>query len=566
MNNAIYPIEIELSNGETVRFFPAPLDRPYDCLKGKWVADDLANILEDPADYKELAPKKDAIFLGFGSDQPGSTYRCPVWLPTEWLTTHLFIGGATGSGKTSLTYRLIAGTLQKFGSVVIGEVKSGTGGSAPGAAFTEISTYLRQRLNIATYRWPRGNCWFNPLLYLNTKDSRNSLMQTVVQQVQFSGEMQGYVAKAAEIAGLILEYLQMPQDPNIKKQRCTLRQLVRFLRNYQELETELRQVIDVNKQKPKLDRRGKQYLQRLEEIYREFNSPEGLFNVEKNKLISTANAIKAIAALLDDEDLLYYSEFHEKDRHGNPLRELKIDDILYEKSLMVVSQPNPESKPSSKIVGPLFWDSLLSRVLEIGIGLPKNASGKKREKVAVFLDETHRLEVGSLGNAGDFVRQFDVALIEIAPAIKDMIRWEESKAVYQTFLSLSPAIAPLADLIYQWLPNQPEDLINIKLNRVDGSTTVGWDINPNYVNPGSRDNPGVTPRSLLNTGDRTGLLMNRGIPGVFWIDFDSPLLAEFTPELDCSLLKDAISPNASAAAKAAIDYALGLVTEFPDFE
>jgi len=392
-------------------------------------------------------------------------------------------------------------------------------------------------------------------------------MQTVVQQVQFTGEMQGYVAKAAEIAGLILEYLQMPQDPNIKKQRCTLRQLVRFLRNYQELETELRQVIDeINKQKQKLDRRGKQYLQRLEDIYREFNSPEGLFNVEKNKLIFTANAIKAIAALLDDEDLFYYSEFHEKDRNGNPLRELKIDDILYDKSLMVVSQPNPESKPSSKIVGPLFWDSLLSRVFELGTGLPKNASGKPREKVAVFLDETHRLEVGLLGRSGDVARGYKVALIEIAPAIKDMGRWEESKAVYQTFLSLSPAIAPLADLIYQWLPNQPEDLINIKLNRVDGSTTVGWDINPNYVNPGSRDNPGVTPRSLLNTGDRTGLLMNRGIPGVFWIDFDSPLLAEFTPELDCSLLKDAISPNASAAAKAAIDYALGLVTYFPDFE
>jgi len=559
------PIEIELSNGRIVRFFPAPLDRPsYDCFQGKWVADDLANILKDPADYQKLAPKKDAIFLGFGSHQPGSTYRYPVWLPTKWLTTHLFIGGATGSGKTSLSYRLIAGTLQKFGSVVIGEVKSGTGGSAQGAAFTEISTYLGQRLNIATYRWPRGNCWFNPLLYLNTKDSRNGLMQTVVQQVAFTGEMQGYVVKAAEIAGLILEYLQMPQDPTSKKQRCTLRQLVRFLRNPQALETELGKMIKWLKEQ-QLDRRGEQYLQRLEEIYREFSSPEGLFNLDKNKLIPTANAIKAIAALLDNEDLLYYSEFNEKDRHGNPLKELKIDDILYQRSLMVVSQPNPEYQPSSKIVGPLFWESLLSRVLELGTGLPQNAFGKPRENVAVFLDETHRLEVGLLGRSGDVARGYNVALIEIAPAIKDMVRWEQSKAVYQTFLSLSPAIVPLAELIYQCLPNQPENLINIKLNRVDGSTTVGWDINPNYVNPGSRDNPGVTPRSLLNTGDRTGLLMYRGIPGVFWIDFDSDLLAELAPERDCSLLKDAISPNGSAAAKAAIDYALGLVTEFPDF-
>lgn len=67
------------------------------------------------------------------------------------------------------------------------------------------------------------------------------------------------------------------------------------------------------------------------------------------------------------------------------------------------------------------------------------------------------------------------------------------------------------------------------------------------------------------TGKNTGLLKSNLIQGggLFWLDFQHPLLAELDPRLDCSLLKDALKTDKSSAAKRAIDYVLGLATEFP---
>jgi DNA segregation ATPase FtsK/SpoIIIE-like protein len=114
-------IEIELSNDKIVSFFSYPLDQAFDCLEGKLVNEDLSNALKDPANYRNLhSDQKSVIFLGFASDRPDDIYRFPVWLPADLITNHILIGGAIGSGKTTLTYRLIAGALENFGTVIIG--------------------------------------------------------------------------------------------------------------------------------------------------------------------------------------------------------------------------------------------------------------------------------------------------------------------------------------------------------------------------------------------------------------------------------------------------------------
>ncbi|MEG5064110.1 hypothetical protein QUB33_10845 [Microcoleus sp. B3-A4] len=233
-----------------------------------------------------------------------------------------------------------------------------------------------------------------------------------------------------------------------------------------------------------------------------------------------------------------------------------IDDILYKRSLVIVSQPL--NKPSSEIVGVLFWDSLLSQVLGVGPNLPKNKDGKPREKVAVFLDETHRLPVGKLGDSGDYLRQFGVGLIEITPAVVDTARWEKNKSVWQTIISLTPGIDAVTKEIYEHLPPIPQDDVTIRTYKdAQGRTRIGYEINDKSSQKQGNDNPGVSWRSLQYTGNRTALLWLNNNKTLFWIDFESELLKHID-----SLLEDAISPKASRAVKAAVDYALGLVKEF----
>lgn len=552
---------IEISKDFTVRFISYPLDKPFQCERGKILSDDLCNILKNPEDFEELYPGN-KIFLGFGSNNPSSTYRFPVWIRPDLLTGHILIAGAIGSGKTSLTYRLIAGALKTFGTVVIGEAKSGTGGKAKGAAFTELALYLEkhldERLDVHTYRWPRGNCWFNPLLYLKDKKDIEAFFQAVVQQIKADENLKFFMENAAKIASLVTQFMQLryetvPQDRTVRK-------LVELLRNPAQTKEALIDIIGFHDKKKARDPKEKQLLQTLKDIKQQLEMSNFFYMMEKEFMGARAG-VRSLANLLDDEDLLYYSEPHEKDRDGQHLKELKIDDLLYNRSLMIVSQPL--DNPSSKIVGPLFWDALLSRVLYLGVGLPKNQAGKKRERIAVFLDETYQLPVGNLGDSGNFIRQFNVGLIEITPDIIDLERWNKNKNVWQTFISLSPPIDAVVDLIYSKLFNQPEKPLQPNITMNEKGLNLGIGINPNFSRPG-QDNPGVSGRSLLDTGKRTALLMSNkvAVGGLFWIDLESELLAQFEPELDSSLLKDAISEKASIAALAAIDYALGLSKEF----
>lgn len=545
-------IEISLSNREIVSFFSYPLDQEFECLKGKEVNQDLCNALKDPADYRNI--HSGVIFLGFSSDQPHSLYRFPVWLPPNLITNHILIGGAIGSGKTTLTYRLIAGALENFGTVVIGEAKAGKDGYAEGAAFTNLAVYLRKRSNIPVYRWPRGNCWFNPLPYLRDKSDRDSFLQAFGRLVKVGGEMVLYIDNALEIASLLIEYMQMDTKNDPKK--CTLRNLVHFLRHPNEVKEKITKLINSLEGFNGLSLTDKANLKKLKDIKHKLET-SNFFMMLKEELIATRAGVNRLANTIEiDEDVLYYSEPHNKGRDNQPLVELTIDDILYNRSLVIVSQPL--DKPSSEGVGVLFWDSLLSRVLELGANLPKNKTGKPREKVAVFLDETHCLPVGKLGDSGNYLRAYGVGLIEITPAVVDSVRWEKNKSVWQTIISLSPGIDAVTKEIYEHLPPIPQDDLTIQTYRdAQGRTRSGYEINNNFSQKQGNDNPGVSWRSLAYTGNRTALLWLNNNKALFWIDFESELLQHID-----SLLEDAISPKASRAVKAAVDYALGLVKEF----
>ena len=548
-------IEIELSNRQIVPFFSYPLDQQFECLEGKLVNEDLCNALKDPANYRNIHSDSGVIFLGFSSDQPHSLYRFPVWLPADLITNHILIGGAIGSGKTTLTYRLIAGALENFGTVVIGEAKGGKDGYAEGAAFNNLALYLHKRSNIPVYRWPRGNCWFNPLPYLRDKSDRDSFLQAFSMQIQADGDMQlYYIDNALEIASLLIEFMQMDTKNNPKK--CKLRNLVHFLRNPRKVEEIITYHIDTLESGKEIDSRGKADLKKFKDIKHKLET-SNFFRMLKEEFMGTRAGVNRLANTIEiDEDVLYYSEPHNQGRDDQQLVELTIDNILYNRSLVIVSQPL--DKPSSEGVGVLFWDSLLSRVLELGANLPKNKTGKPREKVAVFLDETHRLPVGQLGDSGDYLRQFGVGLIEITPAVVDTVRWEKNKSVWQTIISLSPGIDAVTKEIYDHLPPIPQDDVTIRRYQDDQRRTrIGYDINDKSSQKQGNDNPGVSWRSLQNTGNRTALLWLNNNKALFWIDFESKLLQHID-----SLLEDAISLKASRAVKAAVDYALGLVKEF----
>lgn len=546
--------EIKLSNGEIVPFLSYPLDKKFDCLEGKLVNEDLSNALKDPNNYRDIHSDQGVIFLGFASDRPDDLYRFPVWLPANLITNHILIGGAIGSGKTTLTYRLIAGALENFGTVIIGEAKGGQNGYAEGAAFTNLALYLQKISNRPAYRWPRGNCWFNPLPYLRDKSDRDGFLQAIRRLIQVGGDMQLYIDNALEIASLLIEYMQMDTKNDPKK--CTLRKLVYFLRYPNEVEANITKVINFLGSLKGVDSRDEAGLKKLKNIKHRLET-SNFFRMLKDEYMGTRSGIYRLANEIEkDEDVLYYSEPHNKGRDGQPLVELTINDILYNRSLVIVSQPL--AKPSSGTVGILFWDSLLNQILEIGPKLPKNKAGKRREKVAVFLDETHRLPVGQLGDSGEILREFGVGLIEITPAVVDTVRWEKNKSVWQTMISLSPGIDAVTKEIYDHLPTIPQDDITIRPYKdAQGRTRIGYEINDKSSQKQGNDNPGVSWRSLQHTGDRTALLWLNNNKALIWIDFESELLKHMD-----GLLEDAISPKASRAVKAAVDYALGLVKEF----
>lgn len=536
----------ELSNG--IIFQPHSLTESYKTSNSasKLIPKDLQNVLANPEANTSIKAGADKIYLGEGAKDPKKSDRFPIYLPADLLSSHVLIAGAIGSGKTCLLLRILSGAL-KTHSVVISEAKGGIGGGAEGAAFTDIAKYLEQKYpNLQAYRWPRGNCTFNPLLYLKNPQDRKTFLDAVCSQIQansgITGDMVAFVYNAANITDLIISYLQQ------FTQHCTLRNVVKCLRQPMMLKQEIEHLGEKIQREAKISPSPPQqiWLNRLEAILSQLEMLN-FFYLQDPKMIMTRHGVNILIDLFDHQDLLYYSE-----PHAN-LPELQLDDILYEKSLVTVSQPLND--PASKVVGSLFWDSLLAKVLELGPNL-KSKDEKPRQKIIAVLDETHRLPVGRLGESGDFLREYNLGLVEVTPTIVDEERWNQNKHVYQTLISLSPGVPAVVELMQSRLPNFfLKRGLNITTN-AKGRSQAELNINPNYQYSLSQDNPGASRRSLSMTGRFTGLLQSVALDGkgqLFWIDFEDELLKHIK-----QLLAEAISSNCPQDIKQAVDYVLGL--------
>jgi hypothetical protein len=502
---------------------------------------------DNPYDGDKIKPGKNKIYLGQAASYPETTTRYPFWLPVDLLSTHLFIGGAIGSGKTTVLLRLISGALKWYGTVIVCEAKGGINGGKEGAAFTDLADYLQQKFpDIICYRWPRGNCCFNPLRYLNNPQDRREffamIAQVIVEHYQLDGETVAVVYNAATIAEYLLIYLQNFESEKIP----TLRKLVHLLYFPDKVKEKLKKAKEnITKQENSLKSK---YLQILEDIEQQLNMAN-FFYLNQPQLTLTRRGVQLFKDMLNHEDLLDYTEPHPD------LKMLDLDDILYHRALVILSQPL--SKSSSNIVGPLFLDNLLTRILELGPN-PQPKDDKPREKILAILDETHRLPVGTLGLAGDYLREFNVGLVEVAPTIPDnQKRWEQNKHVYQTLLSLSPGIPTLTSLMRDRLPNLPiSPTIQRYSPNASGITKVRLEKREDYELSLGEDNPGVANRSLQMSGRFTGLLQSPQLQEerkLFWIDFEDELLANIK-----TLLKDALAPDATSQTRNLVDYVLGL--------
>jgi hypothetical protein len=553
---------------DNIKFFNFPLDDVSIELNPKRVDSSLTKILSNSQKYNQLkvnSGKIDKTFIGLSSPQPNSKIRFPFWLSSEMITNHVLIAGQIGSGKTSLLYRIIAGALNTYGTVIVGEVKSGNLGYAEGAAFTSLSAFMKQELEIQTYRWPRGNCWFNPLKYLTDLESRKIFLRGICDSIPVGtqGDLSAYLSTIADIANLLIEFLYLV-DLERNSNLNDLSHLVYLLKHPEKVNEIIEdQINSLNKDNINSSYESNEFLlkkqiqvKKYEQLIHELNrinffalgTSEG-----KNQFIMTSTALRFFISAIEYDDLLYYTSFQEKGKDGQALVELTLDNILYDRSLVVISQP--ADHPSSSMIGNLFWDSLLDRVTSLGL-YPPNKNGKSRQKVAVILDETQRLPVGRLGNSGDYLRQYQVGLIEVFPSIKDENRWDAQKNVYRTVISLSQGIPDVVRLIYSYLPQKQKELIRLCFQYGnDGLLSVAPKINDEYHNL-NQDNPEISERSLNHTGQYTALLWSNvtGESSAFWIDLESPLLSHID-----YLIQDALTglPSPIKVAK----YALGLILE-----
>lgn len=540
---------------KSIGFFSNPLNTSSQCHLPKYVDAHLAEILLDPEKFKAVYPSQfgKKIFIGFGTFQPFSTYRFPIWINPEILFQHMLIGGSIGSGKSTLITRLIAGSLNCGMTAVIGEAKGSLEINPQRTAFSRLALYLARRLQVHSYRWPRGNCYFNPLLYLGKLSDRQTFMQSIADQIKAEGEMKSYVDNAARMAAYILELLETISVTESREKICTLRHLLDLLKHPEDLEKVVEHAL-----KTFPDTSIKAKINRLVSELERLNFFSLKTAAGRDRFVMTCNGINFFAQMLEEEDLLFYSEPHTQDRHGNPLIKLELDDIVYNRALVVISQPLALNHPSANIVGPIFWDALLNYTLQLGI-TPTVKNGKKRQDIAVFLDETHHLPTGRMGNSGDFLRHYKIGLVEITPAIVDKERWEKNKHVYQTIISTSPGVPEVCNLIRDRLPEQDKERfeigIGLQLNN-QGKIELSPKLSDRSEQHFNYDNPGVSARSLQNTGKYTALLYSYPIkPGLFWIDLESTILSQ----LD-NLLEDANDGDQTAAK--VIDYALGLTQEF----
>jgi hypothetical protein len=552
--------EYTFPNSDSIIFYNNSLNQHSRVNLSKSVDPQLTEILLDPLPIKSLHASLDSkkIFLGFGAKQPRSRIRVPIWISPKVLFSSVLIGGSIGSGKSTLIARLLAGSLNCGMTAIIGEAKGGLEINPQSSAFSKLTIYLAQRLDLKDryYRWPRGNCYFNPFLYLNNFSERKTFMNSIASQSSVTGEMEAYVSRAADIAAYILEILETLFGNGTDREKISLRELVTFLKQPEEVLKLIRGVIG-NNSLSSYHLKIKSIENELERLnFFELASAHG-----RDRFVMTMGGINFFTSLLDEEDLLYYTEPHTEDREGNKLKKLELDDILYDRALVVISQPIASNHLSAKIVGPIFWNALLNHTLKIGLP-DRISSDHKRQDLAVFLDETHRLPTGRVGESGDFLREYRVGIVEITPAIIDRGRWDRSKHVYQTIISTSPGVAEVCDLMHDRLPSHiPKLEVGIDVN-MTSDRKLG--ITPHIINrqyeSRNQDNPGVFPRSLRSTGKYTALFQTAdpdvNANGLFWLDLETPILAKLN-----DLLEEALQEKKGAAK--VIDYALGLIQEYP---
>jgi hypothetical protein len=548
------------SNNDSIIFYNYSLNQPSNFHLPKSIDPQLTEILLDPSPIKSLlaSPNSNKIFLGFGAKQPRSKTRVPIWISPKILFSSVLIGGSIGSGKSTLIARLLAGSLNCGMTAIIGEAKGGLEINPQSSAFSKLTTYLAQRLNLKDryYRWPRGNCYFNPLLYLKNFSERKTFMNSIASQSSVTGEMEAYVNRAADIAAYILEILETLFGSGTDREKISLRDIVRFLKQPEEVLKLIKGIID-NNTLLSYHLKIKNFENELERLnFFELASAHG-----RDRFVMTMGGINFFTSLLDEEDLLYYTEPHSHDREGNKLKKLELNDILYDRALVVISQPLASNHLSAKIVGPIFWGALLNHTLKLGLP-DRISSDRKRQDLAIFLDETHRLPTGRIGESGDFLREYRVGIVEITPAIIDRERWDRSKHVYQTIISTSPGVSEVCDLMYDRLPSYiPKLEIGYDVNMTSDRK---MSINPMIINrqyeSRNQDNPGIFPRSLRSTGRYTALFQTAdpevNANGLFWLDLESPILAKLN-----DLLEEALQKKKGAAK--VIDYALGLIQEYP---
>ncbi len=554
-------VRLILKSGMTVRFYERSLYKPT------WRSRDISQRfdlkrIDWPTQVKSMLPpsqQEKKVFLGFGGN-PNKQIQHPVWMPSEIFNYNIFIGGKSGGGKTSLMFRLVAGALNTYGTVVLGEAKGGEEGYKEGAAFTELSAYLCHRIlgGKNTYRWPRGNCWYNPLLELenNTrKDEQENLAITKTNIRNFVNSLfvnvgtkdaayDAAIDRVKSIIGSLIEYMIYFPPEVVSPDWCTLAKLVSFLQEPKEFKKSTTKC-------KKIDIKKRFKIQQATEINNILERNRFFMIADKPDEFAagaTAGEINRILNLFNQPDLLKYTQ-PVKDDDGNELPQLKISDILSQRSLVVISQPMMADEKIAGITGSMFWDAILGYAIKKG---PK----RQGEKVVVFLDETYRLPTSRLGEAAGETRQYGIGIVEITPRIPDPIVWTNKSIVYQTIISVSTGIRQVVEEIRTRLLPQPQKLFNKVITEKDGKLDLDVQQNQNRNSEQVNTDKGVSVDSLVDTGPRTAIVHSIadfvGSKYLLWLDLYSPL---FDEAIFTELLQNALH---SKTAREIADYVLGL--------
>ena len=246
-----------------------------------------------------------------------------------------------------MLFRLIAGALKCYGTVIVCEAKGGVNGAKEGASFSDLADYLnRKDQSIRHYRWPRGNCYFNPLTNLVKRQDRRDFFSMIAQLIIDSngldGETAAVVHNAANISECLLNLIQV-----FTNKPPTIRNLVIFLTNPEKVQEH------ISKQREELNSSPKtnSYLSNELTYIETQLTMSNFFFLKNPQLVLTRRGVQLFRDALNHDDLMEYSE------ERSDLKLLDLNDILFTRSLVVLSQPI--SKSSSLIIGPLFLDNLL---------------------------------------------------------------------------------------------------------------------------------------------------------------------------------------------------------------